>query len=244
MGHDHAPKRLDGAQSAGAARRTPNAHAMLRLQRGAGNRATGRMLQRFDIWDVVKGPIPLDVLIGPVGRIGLNAVWDRVVSSNRETAKPIPIPSSFPLTASAYATHAPEDGKILQEAIARKPRFWVGGWLIDKQDEAEAITLDRDVFVSPSMLEKPDGPRSDSIPTVRLSTYMHELVHVKQYGDVGWLRFLSNYYGEVAEAEILSRLQGGDIDPFRASTYEKEGYELEERFKGWQAAFAEFTRGR
>jgi hypothetical protein len=33
-----------------------------------------------------------------------------------------------------------------------------------------------------------------------------------------------------------------DIDPFSASSYEKEGYELEQRFKAWREAIGGVQR--
>jgi hypothetical protein len=89
------------------------------------------------------------------------------------------------------------------------------------QSGAEAMTLDDDVFCVKR-------------PTV--DTYVHELVHVKQYGDVGPAKFLENYFGEAAYEAIRALLAREDIDPFSASSYEKEGYALEQRFKAWRRA--------
>jgi len=217
-----------------AARRAPaTAEQILRLQRTAGNRATRAMISRFDIgwgdvWDVVKGPVwrigDIGGVLGPGGTIlvdqGVKELFSRVVLSNRIVATPFPVPDRYVETVKAYAAAAPEDGKILLQALKQKPRYYVGGWILDIQSGAEAMTLDRDVFCVKA-------------PTV--DTYVHELVHVKQYDDVGPTKFLSNYFGEAGYAVIKALIEKEDIDPFEASTYEKEGYALEQRFKAWRA---------
>jgi hypothetical protein len=222
------------AQSARAAsRRAPaTAEQVLRLQRTAGNRATRAMIARFDIswgdvWDVVKGPVwrigDIGGVLGPGGDIlvdyGVKELFAKVVLANRAVAKPFVVPDRYVEAVKAYAADAPEDGKILLQALKRKPRYYVGGWILDIQSGAEAMTLDRDVFC---------------VKEPTLDTYVHELVHVKQYDDVGPTKFLSNYFGEAGYEVIRALLAREEIDPFSASTYEKEGYALEKRFKAWR----------
>jgi hypothetical protein len=162
-------------------------------------------------------------VFGPGGNIlineGVKELFGKVVLSNRLVARPFPVPERYVTAVEQYAAAAPEDGKILLAALKRKPKYYVGGWILDVQSGAEAMTLDHDVFCVKE-------------PTV--DTFVHELVHVKQYGDVGPAKFLSNYFGEAGYEVIRALLAREDIDPFSASTYEKEGYALEKRFQAWR----------
>ena len=224
--------RTEAHAARASVRRAPTtAEHVLRLQRTAGNRATRAMISRLDwgdVWDVVKGPVwrigDIGDVLGPGGNIildyGVREMFAKVVLANRAVAKPFAVPDRYVEAVKAYAAAAPEDGKILLQALKRKPSYYVGGWILDIQSGAEAMTLDRDVFCVKD-------------PTV--DTYVHELVHVKQYDDVGPTKFLSNYFGEAGYEVIRALLAREDIDPFSASSYEKQGYALEQRFKAWRA---------
>ncbi len=186
------------------------------------------MIQRLgwgDVWDVVKGPAwgVGGGLLGPLGgglaEYGLEKAFEEVVASNRHAARECEVPPSYVASVKAYATVAPEDGKILLAALARKPRFYVGGWILDIQSGAEAMTLDHDVFC---------------VKDPSVDTFVHELVHVKQYKDVGPLKFLANYFGQVGWEALKALVNREEMDPFTASSYEKEGYALEQRFKFWR----------
>lgn len=141
-----------------------------------------------------------------------------MVAWNRRAASPFAVPQSYVSAVQAYAMHAPEDGEVLLRALRRSPRFHVGGWILDIQTGAEAMTLGRDVFCV----------REPSV-----DTFVHELVHVKQYADVGPLTFLGNF-GEVGWEALKALIAREEMDPFTASSYEKEGYALEQRFKAWR----------
>ncbi|MDQ1741389.1 MAG: hypothetical protein QOE53_3041, partial [Pseudonocardiales bacterium] len=67
-----------------------------------------------------------------------------------------------------------------------------------------------------------------------VDTFVHELVHVKQYGDVGPFEFLTDYFGEIGLEELKALLRGEKLDPFEASAFEKEAYALGRRFKRWR----------
>ena len=218
------------SQAAPPAQRRPPPPAtdvarILRLQQTAGNRAVTAMIQRLDVgdvWDVVKGPLfrgPFGGLGGILDGPGTELAFDAMVASNRSGAMPFRVPPSYVPSIQAYATVAPEDGKILLAALARKPRFHVGGWILDVQQGAEAMTLDTDVFC---------------VGAPSVDTFVHELVHVKQYGDVGPIKFLTNYFGEVGWKALKALIAREEIDMFKASTYEQEGYALEQRFKYWR----------
>lgn len=219
---------IHGRQSRGRpSRAATRAEHVLQLQRTAGNRATRAMIQRLDwgdVWDVVKGPVwRIPDIGGGVGGFALERVFDEVVASNRRSAKEWRVPDSYVWTVKAFALHAPEDGELLLKALKRNPRFHVGGWILDIQDGAEAMTLNRDVFC----VKEPS-----------VDTFVHELVHVKQYADVGPIRFLANYFGEAGYEVLRALIAQEDIDPFKASSYETEGYELEQRFKLWRESIA------
>jgi hypothetical protein len=229
----HAPGRIDAREARGAPRRPASADQaaqILQLQRTAGNRAVTAMIQRFgwgDAWDIVKGPVwrvgelsgVFGVAGGPIADYGLSTAFEQVVASNRKAARKYDIPQNYIDSVKVYATMVPEDGKILLAALARKPRFHVGGWILDIQSGAEAMTLDNDVFC----VKEPS-----------LDTFVHELVHVKQYKDVGPIKFLANYFGQIGFEALKALILREEMDPFTASSYEKEGYALEQRFKYWR----------
>ena len=118
----------------------------------------------------------------------------------------------------AYAAAHPADGARLLAGLARGPRFVVGGRLLKLQPRAIAITLDTTVFC-----REPIGAE----------IYVHEVVHVAQYGELGVGRFLVRYFG-LALVEIVRRARRGDpIDAMTASPLEDEAYAIEARFAAW-----------
>jgi hypothetical protein len=190
---------------------------VLGLQRTAGNRATVRALQRLsidDVWDVVQGPF------SPMSGVGLHfaieLAFDQAVALGRARSTVAAIPASFDTQLDDYALANPDDGKILKAARARKPTFRRGGLV---PDGAAAMTLDRDIFCGPGE------------PTVE--TYIHELVHVWQYGEVGRARFIENLLGSAGAGVLWQLIRGKAVDIMTASRYEKEAYGVECRFKKW-----------
>jgi len=57
---------------------------------------------------------------------------------------------------------------------------------------------------------------------------------LKQYKDVGPIKFLANYFGQVGYEALKALVLREEMDPFTASSYEKQGYALEQRFKYWR----------
>lgn len=156
----------------------------------------------------------------PVGLI-----FARVVASNVAGSSAIAVPARYVTLLRAYAAFDATDGAILTAALARSPTFHSGGWILDIQRGAVAMTLDTDVFV-----------RGDAL---HLGTYIHEMVHVKQYGDLGPSNFLAAYFG-LAALEISRRLlMHLPIDPMTASPLETQAYALEDRFMAWWRAHPE-----
>jgi hypothetical protein len=150
---------------------------------------------------------------------GSATLFRRVVASNRRAAQAVEIPDDYDERVRAYAAAHPEDGRMLLDALGRQPHFHRGGWIMRLQPRAAAMTLDTDVFL-----------RRDITPR----RYVHELVHVYQYGQMGTLPFLEAYFGGAAR-ELLGRiLRRRTLDPMTASPLEAEAYAIDRRFKAWE----------
>ena len=197
---------------------------VLAMQRAIGNRATVQALQRWsidpeDVWDVVKGPIfrlPGSPFTGGAFDLALRELFEAAVTYGRAKSTTHPIPASFDTDLDGYAAANPADGKILTAARARQPTFHNGGLV---PSDALAMTLDTDVFCG------------SGEPTV--DTYIHELVHVWQYGEVGPVRFIENLLGSAAFGTMARIARGQPVDIMKASSYEMQAYNIECRFKKW-----------
>lgn len=200
---------------------------ILALQRSAGNAAVGRVLQR-DWYDWI--PSPLNPL-GPIGELtgirfpGIGSVTDPLagpfevaIQTNRAMADRITVPDNYREKLFAYAKDAPADGLILVKAIMRSPRFYKGGWILDVQSGAKAMTLDNYVFVNGDL---------------DIGTYIHELVHVTQYDLLGRTKFLTGYFGLSALTIAKRFLMREDLDMMDSSPFEMQAYRLEQRFLEW-----------
>jgi N-acetylmuramoyl-L-alanine amidase len=155
---------------------------------------------------------------------GITAAFETAVSTNIAMASPITVPPDHERKLRAYAAANPGDGAKLLAGLARNPRFYQGGWILDVQTGASAMTLDTSVFVRESL---------------SVSTYVHEMVHVAQYGDLGRPAFLEAYFS-LALAEIIRRLINRlPLDPMTASPLETEAYDIERRFEAWARANGE-----
>jgi hypothetical protein len=185
---------------------------LLALHPQIGNRAVGQLLQRVDIDDV------LDVVGGPAMRItdaALRPMFDAAVRYGRSEASPFKVPDWYVDALRDYANDNPEDADVLWAGWVRQPRYHVGGLV---PSDSHAMTMDLDVFCN-------------GAPNV--GTWIHELVHVAQYGEVGPTRFLINMLGSEA-AEVLVKLAKGEkFDLFKNSAYEVEAYSLEDRYWRW-----------
>ncbi len=117
----------------------------------------------------------------------------------------------------------PEVGASDKEWIAagrsRNPRYYEGGKVLKLQPAAGAMTLDDCVFVRP-------GEWTAGI-------YVHEMVHVGQYGRMGPARFLAAYFGSSA-VEITRRLVGGrPVAVMTSSRLESDAYRIGNRFAAY-----------
>jgi hypothetical protein len=195
--------------------RTDHASALvLQLQQTAGNQATARLLQRFGVADIILGP-------------GLSKgfewlVWKRLVRMNRESATYQTIDASWRQLALQYSRENPTDGGWIRMGIARMPDFWLGGWFIGEAgSDTHAITLDDDVFFNPDTSGEPN-----------VDTYVHELVHVAQYGILGVTGFLGSYAEEFVEGYVGSG--GDDMEAYHQIAHEQQASAIEERFSAWR----------
>ena len=154
--------------------------------------------------------------VTPVGQI-----FRLVVSSNVAHATRWNIPAAYEQQLLRYAMAHTDDGQILRSGLARAPVVYQGGWLLDVQKNAIAITLDTAIFF-----------RGD---TLDLATWAHELVHVHQFGVSGATAFLTSYFGLSAAtvAERLIRRQPMDV--MRSSPHEEDAYTIGGRFGQWLA---------
>jgi len=100
----------------------------------------------------------------------------------------------------------------LRSATAVMMRFWGSG--------IQALTVRRWIFVDPRLL---NGDRA------KLSLLIiHELVHVRQWSDLGVIGFLSSYLGSY----LRGRRDGlNHRDSYRAIDLEVEAREIQARFR-------------
>ncbi|HSS02501.1 MAG TPA: papain-like cysteine protease family protein [Kofleriaceae bacterium] len=180
---------------------------------------------------------------GPVGRLGPVAqaaglfddivdsitdavdpianVFHRAVDTNKVVATAFTPPARYYDKVRAYAAANTADGVWLTMGLARDPRFWQGGWILDIQTGASAMTLDRDVFFRDSL---------------SIGTFAHELVHVGQYAILGPTDFLVSYFGLSAATIAWRFVRGEPLEVMRSSPHENQAYEIGRRFEAWLAA--------
>jgi len=122
-----------------------------------------------------------------------------------------------------YGAQASEQGKkdsyrVVFDGWWRSAKFYRGGWILDIVQDAAAMTLDRSIFAR--------GP-------LKFTTFVHELVHVAQYDDLGRLGFLASFFG-LSIATVLKRFVNREpLNIMDSSHHEHEAYMLEERFRTW-----------
>jgi len=181
-----------------------------------GNRAAARLLQRVSVADLAELEIP-DALLELT-------VWDQFVELSRSQADVFAPSTPWRELALTYAKEHPDDGRWIWAGDRRRPRFHTGGPLVAMAGaETHAITLDRDVFFNPATRGEP-----------HIDTYVHELVHVAQYGNLGVAGFLGTYLGEFLKHFVEGKLSGKDTDPYHAIVHEVSAKAIEDRFSAWR----------
>src|SRR5215212_5378815 len=208
--------------------------SILHLQRTAGNRAVASLLartprnansqqvQRWPSWedvvDAVEWTNPLTFggkLVHKVIGVEPN-LWSVAEQAVRASATKITIPQGHIDALKRYAQANEADGRILLNALHQAPSFYQGGWLLDAQGDAEAITFGNSIFFK------------SSPPTTR--TFVHEMVHIDQYDRIGREAFVASYFGLSLATIIKRAIAGEPIEAMKSSPHEKEAYALEERF--------------
>lgn len=187
----------------------------LAFQRSAGNQAA---VQRLTLG----GLLNLGRVAGKAAGALLEKGFDKMVSASIATSTgPLtPVPT-WDADIDAYTLYNAADGAKIKAGRSRSPKWHQDGLILTIQSKAAAITLGTDIFVR-------SGHWNERI-------YVHELVHVPQYG-AGKVAFLISYFG-LAAKEIAKRfLTGKPIDPLTASHHETEAYGVECRFLEWMRA--------
>ncbi len=146
------------------------------------------------------------------------AAFNAVESSNVLFASGMNIPSSWQTTVAAYFYDHPLMGAFPFRALARLPIFYQGGWIMNLQPGAGAMTLDTSVFVSGNL---------------SLATYVHELVHVTQYLVLSKTGFLASYFGMSAATVVWRWLNGQPTNAMRSSPHEEQAYQTGTHFENW-----------
>jgi hypothetical protein len=194
-----------------------------KLGRIHGNRALQRYLDKGGRNHSKSAAAPdlqrgiLDI-IGDIAEATIDAIFREVVSSNVSDSSGITIPGDWPDIAREYAATNSADSGVLLPALGRSPTYHSGGWIMDLQPGAAAMTLDTDIFVSGSLT---------------LGTYVHELVHVTQYASLGPTGFLVSYFGQSAATIARRLIERKPLNVMRSSPHEEAAYQLEQRFSDW-----------
>jgi len=191
------------------------------IQQGAASpvQASSALVQR-EVLDAALGMIG-DLVSDPFAVTDpVELVFDNVVATNRAISSRIDIPENWYTIVAEFASDHPADGAILISALIRRPSFYEGGWIMDLQPDASAMTLDRSIFI-------PTGS------TLTLQTFVHELVHVTQYQQLGVTPFLVSYFGMSAATIVYRWLNGEAVEVMQSSPHEDQAYNLATRFTDW-----------
>ena len=135
------------------------------------------------------------------------------------TASPLSVDAAWGSRLHDYlvADSTPEDDKEkIRKGRRREPVYYQGGAILDHNSGAGAMTLDDCVFVRPGSWDP--------------NTWVHEAVHVGQYGDLGVSGFLAAYFGTSAIGVIEQLAKGESVDLMTSSSLETEAYAIGNRF--------------
>lgn len=175
------------------------------------------IVQRVGFWDIA---MPHLTLARYLTKKTIGVLFDKMVDRSIGSSTAVLTPNAgWDRDIDCYAMHNPADGTKIKAGRARMPRYHEGGLILDIQTNAAAMTLDTHIFVSPGKWIE--------------STYVHELVHVGQYGALGKVDFLLRYFGTTGVELVRRLIAGEDLDPMTASALENDAYAVEERFEAW-----------
>jgi hypothetical protein len=205
--HEHEERERPAQQPATP---QPPAALALDLQRSAGNQATTQMVQRFG------------GVLGIGGDLAFDYAWRKFVESNEESSSFVTIDPNWRVLALQYADYNPSDGLWIKMGLRRLPDTWKGSWVLEQAGpETNAITLDRAIFFNPDVSGEP-----------QVDTFVHEVVHVAQYGLLGVQGFLGSYAIDYVKGLVGG---GGDtMKAYHAIRHEKQAAAVEARFKAWR----------
>jgi hypothetical protein len=116
----------------------------------------------------------------------------------------------------AAASTSDEDTNKIRAGRDRNPNYYQGGAVLELNSGAGAMTLDDCVFVRSGNWDP--------------NTYVHEMVHVGQYGHFGVSGFLSDYFGSSAVTVVEKWVKGEPIDLMTSSYLETDAYAIGNRF--------------
>ena len=114
------------------------------------------------------------------------------------------------------ASTSDDDKSKIRAGRDRSPNYYMGGAILDHNSGAGAMTLDDCVFVRSGNWDP--------------NTYVHEMVHVGQYGQLGVSGFLAAYFSSSAVTIIESWVKGDPIDLMTSSYLENDAYAIGNRF--------------
>lgn len=114
------------------------------------------------------------------------------------------------------ASTSDDDKAKIRSGRERNPSYYQGGAILDHNPGAAAMTLDTCVFVRPGHFDA--------------NTYVHEMVHVGQYGRLGVSGFLAEYFGTSAVTVVEHWAKGEPVDLMTASHLENDAYAIGNRF--------------
>lgn len=134
------------------------------------------------------------------------------------SASSLSIPGEWVADVSTYISRSSTpafDSEKITAGANRSPAYYWGGLAMHLNGDAAAITLDDCVFVG-----------SDWNP----DTYVHEMVHVGQYGAYGVEGFLAAYFGSAAIEIVRRWARGESTSRMDASYLETEAYDIGHRY--------------
>lgn len=149
----------------------------------------------------------------------LTETFLKIQRSNVAHSAVIPIPPHWITAIQDFTAVHPAEGALLLSALAKNPVFHMGGWIM-LAGHAHAMTMDNHVFVSPTY-------------GLDLSVFVHELVHVEQFGNVGIGPFLTVFYGLMGGAVAYQLANDLPLDVDAANVFEIEADEIQRKFVDW-----------
>lgn len=171
-----------------------------------------------DLTDALKQEL-WDFWIARKGDDVITEQFQVIKQSNTLTSSALTIPPSWDQALNDFAKARPEEGKILLHGRERQPEFRRGGWIM-LAHHATAMTMDDVVFVAPMY-------------SFNIFKYVHELVHVHQFGSYGVGPFLVIFFGMGAASIAYHWARGEDVMVQNTSFFEWEARDVEDSFSEW-----------